>query len=242
MSNFTITDTLGLLGNIFAIVFFLIPLWMIFNMIKTKNTSTVPWLLFIFTILNCEFWMIYGLKLKAWPVYICNGVGIVTNHFYLIMYFFYLERPMIVKFTNSILLLASFSVIFAVFFIYIENTKLIGSIACVMNILMFASPLQKIGEVYEKKDNSYIPIHVSLSLVINCCIWILYGCFKEMDYFIIIPNVLGLLLSSFQVYLWFQFREPRPSYVGVKDDHLSGGSDEELEKKCEVKIDLNKIE
>ena len=120
MSNFTITETLGLIGNIFAIVSFFIPLWIILNMTKTKNTSTVPWLLFIFTILNCEFWMIYGLKLKAWPIYVCNGVGIVTNHFYLIMFFLYLERETFFKFIYTFLLLFSFSLIFAVFYFFVE--------------------------------------------------------------------------------------------------------------------------
>jgi uncharacterized protein with PQ loop repeat len=241
MSNFTITDLLGIFGNIFAIVFFIIPIWMIINMIKTKKVDTIPWMLFIFTILNCELWLIYGLKLKAWPVYVCNGVGIVTNFFYLISFYVFIDKTTLVKIIYSIITISSFVLIFSVFYFFITNTQLIGSLACIVNILMFATPLQKISEVYQKKDNSFIPIHVSFSLVINCCIWVLYGIFKEMDYFIIIPNFLGLVLSCFQIYLWFLFKDSTPVFHQVKSD---GNSGEELktEEKEEVKIDLNKIQ
>jgi solute carrier family 50 protein (sugar transporter) len=239
MSNFTITDLLGLFGNLFAIVFFLIPIWMIINLIKTKKIETIPWLLFIFTILNCEFWLIYGLKLKAWPVYVCNGFGITTNFFYLITFYLFLNKSILIKVIYIVISFSSFILIFAVFYYFITNIQLIGAIACTVNILMFATPLQKIREVYEKKDNSFIPIHVSFSLVVNCFIWILYGCFKEMDYFIIIPNFLGLLLSCFQIYLWFLFRDTTPIFQQIKSDSNSG---EELktESNNEVKIDLNK--
>jgi solute carrier family 50 (sugar transporter) len=228
----TIVNLLGILGNSFAIVFFLMPILMIRDMIKTKVTTHIPWLLFFFTILNCEFWMIYGLLIKAWPVYLCNGFGFVTNQIYLILFCLYLENTKFLqKLVYISLLLFSFTTIFIVFYYDIQNKELCGGIACTMNILMFASPLQKLREVYEKKDNTYIPIHVSVCIVLNCIIWTSYGIFKNLDWFIIIPNTLGLMLSIFQVYLWFEFKEETEKRqlekaTGNKQEDGDGSGDE----------------
>jgi solute carrier family 50 protein (sugar transporter) len=236
VNNPPIVNVLGVLGNSFAIIFFLIPTLMIRDMIKTKNTSTIPWLLFIFTILNCEFWMIYGFKIKAWAVYLCNAIGIFSNHIFLILFFLYVENTKLLnKLIYILTLLVSFTTIFVIFHFAIQNKNIVGGIACAMNIFMFAAPLQKIKEVYEKKDNTYIPIYISICLVLNCLIWISFGCFKNMDYFIIIPNTLGLCLSLFQVYLWFKFKEDTDRRLleeenQVKHVKLEDGdhSDEEL--------------
>jgi solute carrier family 50 protein (sugar transporter) len=244
-NSISITDILGLFGNAFAIVFFIIPSLIIKDLIKTKNTSTIPWLMFLFTILNCEFWMIYGLKIKAWPVYFCNGIGIITNVFYLIIFFLYLEsRKIYDRFFMILLLLISISTIFVVFYNFIENKNILGGIACAMNICMFASPLQNIREVYVKEDNSFIPIYASLCLVLNCIIWVSYGCFKGMDYFIIIPNAIGLVLSVFQVYLWIKFRKDIKDkiYVVMKNECGSNGSNEELNIEVNKKIRNNELD
>jgi solute carrier family 50 protein (sugar transporter) len=227
-----IVNFLGILGNSFAIILFLLPIIIMKDMIKTKATNHIPWLLFFFTILNCEFWMIYGLEIKAWPVYLCNGFGFVTNQIYLILFCIYLENTKLLqKLIYICLLLFSFSTIFVFFYYYIQNKELCGGIACTMNILMFASPLQKLREVYEKKDNTYIPIHISVCLVLSCIIWTTYGIFKKMDWFIIIPNALGLFLSVFQVYLWFEFKEETErrqleKSTRTNDQHGDGSGDE----------------
>lgn len=206
--NIELVDIIGLLCNIIAIVFFFIPITNMVLVAKTKDTSKVPWLLFIFTILNCEFWVIYGIKINAWPIYFCNGTGIFTNLLYLSIYFLCQIYKLLWKriFYISLVLL-SFCLSFSVFYTYIKDQNLFGSLACTMNILMFVSPLQNLHLVLKKKDNSFIPINISLCLVVNCMLWTTYGIFKNRDYFMIIPNSIGLLLSILQCVLWLKFRQ-----------------------------------
>jgi solute carrier family 50 protein (sugar transporter) len=245
MSNdmFTLTDILGLSGNIVAIILSILPILIIKDLIVNKNTSKVPWLLFLSTILNCEFWMIYGMLIKSWPVYFCNGLGLTMNTIYLIVFFLYLEsKSLLQKLTYIAVLIISIILIYYVFFISTNNPKLIGGIACFVNVLMFASPLQNIKEVYDKKDNSFIPIYISICIVINCIIWVSFGFSKDIDYFIIIPNFIGLCLSTFQIYLYFKFsksNQKTSNFKTLKNESGSNGSNEALT--IEEKHELEEI-
>jgi solute carrier family 50 protein (sugar transporter) len=204
-----ITDVLGAMGNIIAILCFIIPITMMIELYKSKDTSKIPYLLFIFTILNCEFWAIYGLKINAWPIWLCNSLGIVTNCFFLTMFFIYLNITNNTKIVYISTLYVSFVLSFGITYIFVDNYKLIGFIAMIMNILMYAAPLQKLLEVINKKDSSYIPIWVTLTFAISSCIWISYGYFKERDLYIIIPNSIGLTICLIQIILFFVFRKQK---------------------------------
>jgi len=202
-----LTDFFGGLGNIITIVFFFLPLTIILELCKTKDTSKITWLLFIFTILNCEFWMIYGIKLNAWPIYFCNGVGVATNSLYITAYLLYLKEPL---WRRIFLIFLFFFIFFSTFFVflrYVQNIHTIGWIALVMNMFMYAAPLQKISDVYKFHDNSYINIWIGLCLALNSSVWFTYGFFKSRDAFIMVPNMFGFFLNIFQIYLWNKFRK-----------------------------------
>jgi uncharacterized protein with PQ loop repeat len=213
----TILDILGLTGNIFAIIFFVLPVLIIIELCKKKDTSKITWLLFLFTILNCELWMIYGLKINAWPVSVCNGFGLFSNFFFLLIYLMFLDLGNFIKFIYLLSILSGILIVHIIFYIYVKKNELVGILACVFNVMMFAAPLQNISKVYELKDNTFIPIHISIILLLNTITWTSYGILKSMDYFIIIPNVLGFLLTTFQIYLWFIFKKPD---IQIKNDDI----------------------
>jgi solute carrier family 50 protein (sugar transporter) len=217
-----ITDILGAMGNAIAIIFFIVPITIMIDLYRNKDTNKIPYLLFIFTILNCEFWAIYGMKLNAWPIWLCNSVGIVTNHIYLTMFFIYLDITINKKITFIASLYVSFVFSFALVYIFVDDTKVVGTIAMIVNILMFISPLQKLIEVIKMKDNSYIPIWVSFTLVLSSIIWIAYGYYKDRDMYIIIPNSIGLTTSLTQVILYFMYRNTEVKRVNSEELDLKG--------------------
>mgnify|MGYP000001560138 CR=1 FL=1 len=222
-----ITDILGAMGNVIAIIFFIIPITMMIDLYKNKDTNKIPYFLFIFTILNCEFWALYGMKINAWPIWLCNSVGIVTNHIFLTMFFIYLDITTNRKIAYIATLYVSFVLSFSVVYIFVDNFKLIGFIAMIMNILMYAAPLQKLLEVIKKKDSSFIPIWVSLTLVLSSSIWIAYGYFKDRDLYIVIPNSIGLTICLVQVILYFLFRKEKKNTANSDEMDLK---DKEYDK------------
>jgi solute carrier family 50 protein (sugar transporter) len=215
-----ITDILGGLGNAFAIIFFIMPVTLIIEVVRTKSTHKVPYFLFVFTILNCEFWTIYGAKKDAWPLIVCNVIGIVTNHIYLTIFFKYLNVELMRKIFFIVLLYSSFAVSFALLFFLVPDPEIYGVIAMLMNICMFVSPLQNLNKVITLQDNTYIPLPISVTLIFNCTVWTLYGFFKDKDLYVMIPNMLGLALAILQVVLWVIYRKPNSYTKNSDEDEL----------------------
>ena len=71
-------DFVGYIGNAFALFFFFSPLKDMYGLFKgTQDVNKLPYLIFIFNILNCVLWVVYGILpcvMKA-PIYICNSIG-----------------------------------------------------------------------------------------------------------------------------------------------------------------------
>lgn len=199
-------DAFGVLGNITALVFSILPLYLIIDMWKTKNTEKIPYFLFIFSLLNCVFWMAYGIIENKWPIYVGNGIGTLTSCFYLFNFLIYYFEE-----TSKKILLIMMIVLctFLLFFLLLsyKNEKVIGIIACIMNTLMYISPLQKINEVFKYNDNSYIPIWISILIVVNCIFWVGYGILQNFNLYLIIPNGLGILVGIIQIIIWFRFKK-----------------------------------
>ena len=83
---------LGYIANILSVILYLCPISIMVDMIKTKNTDKIAWMVFLSTILTCQFWVIYSLKIKDKPIFISNVSGFIINQVYLILFTIYLEN------------------------------------------------------------------------------------------------------------------------------------------------------
>ena len=214
-----LSTTIGFLGNIMAIVFFLSPIYLMIELFKNKETKKIPYLLFIGTILNCLYWVIYGLQSQIWAVYVCNGIGLVLNTVYLCIFLFFLEElQLFLKYILSIMVVL-FSVLnISIFMLFNPNKSIAGTIAMVFNIIMFIATLQKISEVFIYKDNSYIPFPTILSCILSSFLWLLFGVLQNLNWYIIIPNFIGVSLGVFQLVLWFIFNNSDEKKNLIKDE------------------------
>lgn len=82
------------------------------------------------------------------------------------------------------------------------NKKMIGLLCCVVSIVFFAAPLASLMHVIKVKSTESLPFPIILSTYIVSIQWFLYG-YLLGDYFIQIPNLLGCLLSGFQLSLFY---------------------------------------
>jgi solute carrier family 50 protein (sugar transporter) len=197
---------IALAANISAILFYISPIHIIMNLIKTKETKTVPYLLFLFTILNCELWVIYGFQDYSWEIYFNNSIGMVMNTIYITIFIFYLG-----DIRKKLVFLISIYGMIAIVFVYLMQViavkKITGLLAMILNIFMFLSPLQKSYEVFKYKTNIYIPLYLVISMLICTSLWIAVGILKNNDIFIIVPNSIGLGISLLQTLLFYIFRD-----------------------------------
>jgi len=142
----TFQDWLGLLGNIFAIIFFILP---IFQMIKLhkkiEDPKNVAYLMMIMNVMNCFLWLSYGILKNDFWVMLANGIGYPTNMIYLCVFFFYyFDRNF---FKSLIYILPSIILsggLFAILTYAIVSEDLSKYSACVFNVFMYGAPGQKI--------------------------------------------------------------------------------------------------
>ena len=73
-------DLFGFSGNIFALLYFFTPMKDMYGLFTGKvDVNKLPYLIFVFNLLNCVFWMAYGFlpNLMKIPVYVCNSIGTI---------------------------------------------------------------------------------------------------------------------------------------------------------------------
>ncbi len=76
------TEIIGYVAATFGTV---LMLPQVIKSYKTHRVNDLSMVMVILYILNCIFWLIYGLLLQAWPVIICNTICIVIGFLQLVM-------------------------------------------------------------------------------------------------------------------------------------------------------------
>lgn len=97
------------------------------------------------------------------------------------------------------------TLLLAVFKPFANTTNLLGNIAVLVCILMFASPLSVIKQVLESKSANAIPLPFTLVSCVNCFMWVVFGWFEMKDINVYLPNMLGLTSGLVQVALKLMF-------------------------------------
>ena len=72
-----------------------------------------------------------------------------------------------------------------------KNEKFIGSIASILAIIMFVSLIEIMISNLQGKSNIFIQ---PLATAVNCFFWSMYA-YGKKDWFLLIPNILGLILG-----------------------------------------------
>ena len=162
------------LGNFFALIFFISPLFQVIKLKLYKENQDIknlPLFLILCIIFNCLFWLLNAFSshnLKDWiPLLVSNIGGLVINIILLFFYLFvYLKRNI-----NKFLGFGFFVVDLIIEITYLtfryiidkkddnETFHLIGFVATIINVLMYSSPLQNIKIIIKEGKYEALPIY-----------------------------------------------------------------------------------
>ena len=200
-------DIIALFAMFSSLLFYFIPYNELFKLIKYKDNSKMTSALYIITIINCEFWFIYGLKKDNWNIWFGNSIGIINN-FIFITFFLLYEKSY--KICIRLILISTIYILFSIssiyFFLTLHNLDTLGLTCIVMNSLMYSAPMQNIKKVFKRKDPSFIPIGIVICLMFNTLLWT-WTAINKQDLFLFIPSCLGLFLSIFQIIVYLKYRK-----------------------------------
>lgn len=177
----------------------------------------------------------------AYAIQISNAAVLVTNMFGILMQILYLAGDHYIRTMNSSWLLfgVRLSILLNVgifSFAALVPIKQLGQAITLMNVVLFAAPLTQLATVLRTRNSSSIPSTMTFISVANNGTWMLYGLMIE-DMVLLLPSILGFLLSGFQVLVIFWCRSLLPFDLGFllmlcnepSVDKLNGKIEEVLE-------------
>ncbi len=253
---------LQIIGNFFALIFFISPLFQIIReKLYTKNgIKKVPLFLILTIIFNCLFWLLNAFcsdERSSWiPLIASNLGGLTINTFLLFFYLFvFLEKKVkrflffgffVVNLMVEVTYLTFRYIITPSQNVHNETFYLIGFVATIINVLMYSSPIQNICLIVKEGKYNALPIYTLLS-----------GFFVTLTFFIqgilsftqaksgdtngrrsaietMISNGISffLLACLSGVYTYYYFKPPVPNRINAEEIN-KGNIDDGLNDKTE---------
>lgn len=168
----------------------------------------------------------YGYMTSSWfPLFATSLFGEIVSTGYTLVYFWWSPNRRYVLRTVAI---------GAVFFVLTTAYVVLGTagatgqsvdqvatvhgwIAVIINVFMYASPLEKLRTVLITKSSASIPINLSIMIFVNCCLWVATAV-VDHDTFVLMPNIIGVILTAFQIVLYFIYRPHKTAQSLIAKD------------------------
>ncbi|KAK3410164.1 hypothetical protein EUGRSUZ_J02189 [Eucalyptus grandis] len=180
-----------------------------YRILKNKSVEEFKVDPYLATVLNCIFWVIYGLPFvrpDSILVVTINGTGLVIELIYICIFFSYASnkgrKKVVYWLCGEIAFIVAVSLVFLlVFHDHRRRILAFGIICDVFNIVMYSSPLTIMKKVITTRSVEYMPFYLSLANFLNGCVWTAYALIK-LDIFILISNSLGAISGAAQLILY----------------------------------------
>ena len=220
-------DYYGALIYVITLILYAAPIKSMFDLYRHKDIWRVPYNFYMISIVNCLFWIIYGLQKDIWPIWAVNIPGLICLICYILVYLSFIEMK---KYEYVIMLIAlpvKASFIFYVFYFYVD-LDINGYIAMTFNTIMFLLPTEQIYHTIKAKNNQYIELWLALSIFLNTLVYFIYGILLSDNWYMIIPNFLGFFVACAQLYVWWFYRDPNRGYEKVnRIEHMDNNEEDQ---------------
>ncbi|KAF8088248.1 hypothetical protein N665_0548s0019 [Sinapis alba] len=199
----------GIIGNVIAFGLYSAPIPTMVKIWKMKSVSEFKPDPYLATVLNCMMWAFYGLPFVQPDnilVITNNGIGLVMELVYVIIFFIFATSPVRKKITIAMVIeviIMAVVVFCTLYFLHTtkQRSMVVGILCIIFNVIMYVSPLTAMRLVIKTKSVKCMPFFLSLANFMNGAIWLVYACLK-FDLYILIPNVLGCLSGTIQLILY----------------------------------------
>ncbi|KAK2419702.1 hypothetical protein P8452_50076 [Trifolium repens] len=203
-------NVVGIIGNVISFGLFFSPAPTFYKIIKKKDVEEFKPDPYLATVLNCAFWVFYGMPFvhpNSLLVVTINGVGLVFEFVYLTIFIVYAKKAGRKKVGQYLLVEAIlFAAIVLITMLALHGTtkrSLIVGILCDMfNIAMYVSPLTVMAMVIKTKSVKYMPFWLSVANFLNGCCWTTYALIHPFDIYVLVSNGIGAISGFVQLLLY----------------------------------------
>ncbi|KAJ6751577.1 hypothetical protein OIU85_002049 [Salix viminalis] len=218
----TARNAVGIIGNVISFGLFLSPVPTFYRICKKKDVQEFQPYPYVATVLNCLFWIFYGLpiiKPDSILVVTINSVGLVLELIYLSIFCFFdrqnkgRKKVSLGLLGEVIFMAAIVAITLLAFHTHEKRILFVGVFCDIFNILMYASPLTIVKKVVTTKSVEFMPLYLSLANFLNGCVWTAYALIK-FDIFILVSNGLGAFFGLLQLVLYAFYYKSTPKHGG----------------------------
>ncbi|KAF8728664.1 hypothetical protein HU200_017935 [Digitaria exilis] len=230
----------GILGNILSFLVTLAPVPTFYRVYKKKSTESFQSVPYVVALLSAMLWLYYALLSMDFLLLSINAIACVVESVYLAIYLVYAPKDAMV-FTMKLLSIVNmgcFGAMVAILQFYVEGQRRVtiaGGVGSAFALAVFVAPLAIIRQVIRTKSVEFMPFWLSFFLTISAVVWFFYGLLMK-DFFIAMPNVLGLLFGLAQMALYFMYRNPKKngavSEVQVAQEAAVADAEKEHQKQA----------
>jgi solute carrier family 50 (sugar transporter) len=206
-------------GYFIALTLFYSPFPTIRKMINEKDATKYSSLPHFSLMSVCFFWGSYALFYQhRMDLVVLNIIGILVCTYYLSFFFVYSRRKIQVILVSSYIAMILLHVIlfYICFFILPNGYLIVGTLAVIVNISLFASTLKAMYLAIKEKNITRLPVFFIWIGLVSCVNWLAFAIVIE-DVFVAIPNICGLVLNIAQLVLvryLKKFSQPKPAING----------------------------
>ena len=188
---------------------------------------------FSFMIVNCLGWVIYALMINNLYVFLANVSGVVLGVYYLMtvmmvlvrtasqknqavpLLYYQLERHILFALTLWMVLSLVCTSTWAHDIFHSDRLQLqrriIGNAVMICNVAYYAAPFSTLVQVVRSKDSSSILAVMVFANLLDASLWLVYACAIN-DWYLMIPNVLGVFLAVSQLMVRLAYCAKSPPY------------------------------
>lgn len=146
------------------------------QIIQDKSVGPLSAFPFVSLLTNCVIWSYYGLLKSDMTVLVPNAIGVFTGAGCIAGYHRFATTKPVSMYACAAALIA-FSTMLAVQ----GNFKLLGSLGCVLAVILTGSPLATLKTVIKDRSTAALPVATSTAGWLNACSWSLYGILVAHD-------------------------------------------------------------
>ena len=227
--SMAILDTsLEAAGTVLAMFFISSPMPQVWQAQKTPGKVDLINPITILSIYgNCAAQVVYGVFRPLPAAVPCNLYGLGASLYYLCACWWCAARFggslhwnfAAATATVSSLLASLLIWLYAALEIHPNAAEHVGSLALVLNVLVFAAPLSALQRVFrDRSSESLPPLQSGMGLLCSAC-WCAVG-LRHQSMPLWVPNAIGILLSSIQVFLIVAFPRAKPAKHALFEDAL----------------------
>jgi len=196
-------NTISVTATISTIIQFMTGITICLNIRRKGTTEGVSGFPFLAGVLGCVLWLRYGSLLQDPTMILVNLIGLIFQVSYSIFFYKYaFMKGAFRKQVFIVFLIISVTMLYITVELDIDIAKFrLGLICCTTTIIFCAAPLASLGDVLRTRSTESLPFHLILSTVVVAGQWFLYGAAIH-DPFVMVPNLIGCLIASFQLALF----------------------------------------